>query len=383
MGEPTGGWVPLAELTWTYYVYAKWMAGRATPRIINSTATVSGNCWSETQTYPTYYFQAATTFPQWSRTIKGNGQPLYWHRDRSVICWLRNPTAAASSTACERCCCSCYWPTSAWRGSVQGGGLRGSNGKRSRRFGLLEGRFRMTTRRTRCAPLAYRAGKGPPVPRDRPRRRDRHGGGGCSARTSSPTLLRPATQVGPLARVRSHTPGWSRSESFPIWWHWISGQPRAGRRPEGVGGITRLRKLDLGLTWITDAGLAPIRNLSRLEVLNFWVTGVSDAGLETLSGLTRLRDLTLAATAITDLGLKRIGKLPRLECLNLSDTRVTDAGLGWLTGLWKLRHLDLRYTRVTADGVRTLQRRCRNARLPLTSCSASRGRRRRAEITDP
>ena len=48
----------------------------------------------------------------------------------------------------------------------------------------------------------------------------------------------------------------------------------------------------------------PIRNLSRLEVLNLWVTGVSDAGLETLSGLTRLRDLTLAATAITDLGLE-------------------------------------------------------------------------------
>ena len=68
-GEPTGGWVPLAKLTWTYYVYAKWMAGRATPRIINSTATVSGNCWSETQTYPTYYFQAATTFPQWSAVL--------------------------------------------------------------------------------------------------------------------------------------------------------------------------------------------------------------------------------------------------------------------------------------------------------------------------
>ena len=152
--------------------------------------------------------------------------------------------------------------------------------------------------------LAYRAGKGPPVPPGPPA----PPGPAWARRLLGEDFFADVVEArylgGPIA------PG-----SVPYAWleqvgklpHLVALDLGGNHVPDaGLGelaGITRLRKLDLGLTWITDAGLAPIRNLSRLEVLNFWVTGVSDAGLETLSGLTRLRDLTLAATAITDLGL--------------------------------------------------------------------------------
>ena len=43
----------------------------------------------------------------------------------------------------------------------------------------------------------------------------------------------------------------------------------------------------------TDAGLAEIGGLSKLEVLSLTHAQFSDAGLEKLTGLTRLRELDL------------------------------------------------------------------------------------------
>ena len=54
-------------------------------------------------------------------------------------------------------------------------------------------------------------------------------------------------------------------------------------------------------------------------------TAVTDAGLARLAPLTRLESLNLRGTAITDAGLASLGLLPRLRSLYLWETGVTPA----------------------------------------------------------
>ena len=49
----------------------------------------------------------------------------------------------------------------------------------------------------------------------------------------------------------------------------------------------------MGLARVGDAGLAHLKGLTRLQVLNLRGTGVSDAGLVNLKGLTQLQTLNL------------------------------------------------------------------------------------------
>ena len=106
---------------------------------------------------------------------------------------------------------------------------------------------------------------------------------------------------------------------------------------------------------VTDANLAHVRDLIRLEGLDAAHTEVTDAGLANLQGLTRLERLDLAGTQVTDAGLVHIQGLSRLEGLSLGDTQVTDAGLIYLQGLTGLRLVYLDGTQVTVAGVAKLE----------------------------
>lgn len=106
---------------------------------------------------------------------------------------------------------------------------------------------------------------------------------------------------------------------------------------------------------ITDAELAPIKELSRTAQLNLRGTEVTDAGLVNLKDLKGLVKLHLEKTKITDAGLEQLKGLENLEYLNLYGTTVTDAGLKHLTGLKKLKRLYLWETQVTDAGVAALQ----------------------------
>ena len=55
-------------------------------------------------------------------------------------------------------------------------------------------------------------------------------------------------------------------------------------------------------------------------------TGVTDAGLANLEGLTKLQSLNLAKTKVTDAGLEHLKTLTALRSLDVSETAVTDAG---------------------------------------------------------
>ncbi len=106
----------------------------------------------------------------------------------------------------------------------------------------------------------------------------------------------------------------------------------------------------------TDATLALVGQLGRLDHLRLTGTAVTDAGLVHLKGLSGLRGLQLGNTQITDAGLAHLKGLTELHELLLFNTPVTDAGQGHLQALPSLVLLDLAGTKVTDVGVIELER---------------------------
>lgn len=85
--------------------------------------------------------------------------------------------------------------------------------------------------------------------------------------------------------------------------------------------------VDLGVTGVTDADLAALKDMPGLSSLNLSGTRVTDAGFDRLKVLTSLERLDLAGTGLTDARLVRLRELPNLHRLNVAETQVTDAGL--------------------------------------------------------
>ena len=109
-------------------------------------------------------------------------------------------------------------------------------------------------------------------------------------------------------------------------------------------------------TNVTDAVVAPVKDLTSLIEINLAKTSVTDAGLSALENLTNLLRLHLELTSITDAGLARLKNLTNLGYLNLFGTAVTDAGLEHLKGLRNLKQLYLWQTKVTDAGAASLKK---------------------------
>jgi Leucine-rich repeat (LRR) protein len=105
----------------------------------------------------------------------------------------------------------------------------------------------------------------------------------------------------------------------------------------------------------TDTVIAQVGRLTRLQRLSLYGSGISDAWLEHISGLTNLTELDLARTQVTDVWLSHLKALSNLSNLNLSSTRVTDAGLAHLNALPSLTSLDLQGTHITDAGLAHLK----------------------------
>ncbi len=71
---------------------------------------------------------------------------------------------------------------------------------------------------------------------------------------------------------------------------------------EALKGLKSLRRLDLGNTEITDAGLKVVKELKGLRELDLQATKVTDAGAKELTGLKNLKLLNVFATKVTDAG---------------------------------------------------------------------------------
>lgn len=82
---------------------------------------------------------------------------------------------------------------------------------------------------------------------------------------------------------------------------------------------------------------------------------VTDSQLEQLTALTKLRRLTLSGSRLTDRGIVHLRRLPELRHLNLDDAPITAAGLQSLASLSSLTWLSLGDTRLPPAAIDRLQ----------------------------
>lgn len=147
-----------------------------------------------------------------------------------------------------------------------------------------------------------------------------------------------------------------------------------------LAGFGPLEYLDVGLSPLTDHGLATLRAVRGLLYLDLSRTRIGDGGLAALAAHSHLIALYLrGCDRITSRGLTYLSAFKGLESLdlgrcpgvvddalvllqnlvyltrlNLSDTRITDAGLVQLENLTHLRRLDLSETAIVGETLEAL-----------------------------
>jgi Leucine Rich Repeat (LRR) protein len=150
-----------------------------------------------------------------------------------------------------------------------------------------------------------------------------------------------------------------------------------------LGGLTKLQKLELRSTPISSLALSYVKDLKNLKVLDLsetaavgnegleyikglksleelylWSCQIDDNGLASIEGLTNLKRLNLDKCQITDDGLAHLEPLKNLEFLHIGSTQVTDAGLEHLYGLKKLKTLEATYLPgVSSEGIEALKKK--------------------------
>ena len=93
--------------------------------------------------------------------------------------------------------------------------------------------------------------------------------------------------------------------------------------------------------YVTDEGVAAIKEWKRLKRLNLHGTKAGDTALEHIAGLTALEWLDVGSTLMTDVGLERLTSLTYLRSLTMGGNELGDAGLQALRQMPNLTYLDL------------------------------------------
>jgi len=114
------------------------------------------------------------------------------------------------------------------------------------------------------------------------------------------------------------------------------------------GGMQEIKNLrgvtDLNLyfaEYVTDEGVAAIKDWKRLKHLNLHGTKAGDTALEHIAGLTLLESLDVGSTLMTDVGLERLTSLTNLRTLTMGGNELGDAGMQALRQMPNLTYLDL------------------------------------------
>jgi hypothetical protein len=154
-----------------------------------------------------------------------------------------------------------------------------------------------------------------------------------------------------LGRVLMHEPLWDLDGRIRDVWL-KSRVSLSDDDLQSLGQLVYLRSLSVDHGDFTDAGLAALEGLDRLETLMISKEDASefrpakyapltDAGLSHVSGLTRLRWLSYVGARVTDAGLRYVEGLQNLESLMLDCPKATDQGLSSLACLDRLERLSL------------------------------------------
>lgn len=106
--------------------------------------------------------------------------------------------------------------------------------------------------------------------------------------------------------------------------------------------------------YVTDEGLAAVKNWRKLKRLNVHGTKISDTTLDHISGITTLESLDAGSAMVTDVGIERLSSLPNLKELTIGGNELGDAGLQALRLLPGLTYLDLNGRQGTDSNVWTI-----------------------------
>ena len=117
-----------------------------------------------------------------------------------------------------------------------------------------------------------------------------------------------------------------------------------------------LSVLDLSLTHITDGGLQEIKNLRGIADFDlYFAEYITDEGVAAIKDWKRLKRLNLHGTKAGDTALEHIAGLPLLESLDVGSTLMTDVGLERLTSLTNLRSLTMGGNELGDAGMQALR----------------------------
>ena len=105
---------------------------------------------------------------------------------------------------------------------------------------------------------------------------------------------------------------------------------------------------------LTDASLAHLAKLEKLETLNFANLGIDGSGFEHLSGLGNLKKLIINCKDVGDDNLQHLKGLSALREIQIYNESITDEGLAFLSGMPELEALALSGAKIRGSGLRHL-----------------------------
>ena len=125
---------------------------------------------------------------------------------------------------------------------------------------------------------------------------------------------------------------------------------------ERIAGLTKLNRLVLAHTRVTDAGFAHLAGLKTVRELDCYYAEFFTAdGLAHLGAWQSLERLVLRGTRVTSKALEHIARLKGLRSLDLGHTQIDDANLDLLAELPLLETLSLGGNRISAGGLAQLR----------------------------
>ena len=159
----------------------------------------------------------------------------------------------------------------------------------------------------------------------------------------------------------------------------VRGSEVTSRVFEHLAKMKNLRTLDVGFSRVNDDGFDALASLEHLEELHIGgdkMTGLALPSLRLLSSLKRLdvngsqrTDSGRWGLMLTDVNVESIGALTQLESLNIGGAIVSDVGMKALASIASLKSLDLSRMEVTAQGLEPVAKMTRLQRLNLWQCA--------------